>query len=173
MGPGQRFGDSNQNESIQPEELQALLVRLHAPDHSFEPKDDYATVSAVCEATGQSWDRVWEVLAEIRELDLEAKIHRRLQEAEEPLYRVERPDTAVNPVENSMSKWARQRTARTILDKIPRPEHVRKRDHQDIRAEASSRAAGNFILFATILLLVVIGVIAVIGVMQGLPTPGR
>lgn len=89
-----------QEEALTPVELGELLRRLHPDDfqESFERKDDFATVSAVCEATGHDPDKVWDALEDIRREDVESRLAQRLREAEEPLHRVERPGHETDPL---------------------------------------------------------------------------
>ena len=84
--------DDMREDEISLDELKLLMERLHAPEpEAADPPDHVATVEAVCEATGESEERVWQVLKQIREEDLQSRVSERLREAEEPTYRVELP----------------------------------------------------------------------------------
>jgi hypothetical protein len=164
MGQDQR----RESDSIQPDELQSLLLRLHAPEMPIEPPDDYATVAAVCEATGESAYRVREILEQIRQEDLESRIEARLREAEEPLYRVERPGTYADPLDSTTNMLARRRAIKTILDKIPKVDVKRSADakQKEFHADQGSRFAGNLVLVTTLLLFLVVIVVAVVVVLR-------
>jgi len=173
MGPdSQRSLSSYRNESIQPDELTLLLTKLHAPETPIESPDEYATVAAVCEATGCSAQRVWEVLEEIRQQDLEARVEQRLREAEEPLYRVERPGTYFDPLDSTTNVLARRRAVKTVLDRIPKADrvgpdpHHQRRVEEDKSAAVTSRFAGNIVLIATLLIFLVAVGFAVVSAMQ-------
>lgn len=120
-----RFGpEQSKRESIAPEELHALLHRLHADEYEQaleDGPDDHATVSAVCEVTGHSPQRVLQILEDIRREDRESRVAERLREIEEPLYRVERPGADTDPL-NKPTFANRQRVFQSILDTVPRPE---------------------------------------------------
>lgn len=79
------------------DEARAILEQIHLQEHlnAFQPepkvRDDEVTIAAVCEMTGRPDYEVRKILEQIREEDLAAELARRLREAEEPLYRVERP----------------------------------------------------------------------------------
>ncbi|HMS54615.1 MAG TPA: hypothetical protein PKA27_04375 [Fimbriimonadaceae bacterium] len=120
--------ESPRSEDLSEAELHELLVRLEFEDRESEVRDHHATVDAVCEATGASRTRVWEILDQIREDDLESRIAMRIREAEEPLFRVERPGHTTSPISTAHIP-SRRRTFSTLLD------HV-KRDHE-IKGKAS------------------------------------
>lgn len=145
-----------------PDELSALLLRLHSAEAPIEQPDDYATVAAVCEATGETPHRVREILEQIREEDLESRIEERLREAEEPLYRVERPGVFNDPLDSSTNMLARRRAVKTILDKIPRAD---RRNEQFMKAdqpyEQGAKVAGNVVLITTLLLFLLVIAFAV------------
>lgn len=110
------------SEVLNEAELRLVLERLDAVHEPIvEDVDHHATVAAVCEATGASRARVWEILEQIREDDLEARIALRIREAEEPLFRVERPGHTSEPISTARLS-TRRRTFESLLD------HV-KRDH--------------------------------------------
>ena len=154
----QRSLTSHRDESILPDELTPLLTKLHARETPLDQPDEYATVAAVCEATGVSPERVWEVLEEIRHQDLEARIEQRLREAEEPLYRVERPGTFSDPLDSSTNLLARRRAIKTILDHLPKvdrhPRHSEKLkvSNENKKPAIGERLAGNIVLITTLLL---------------------
>lgn len=168
--------DPKQDDSIQPDELQQLLLLLHAPETPIEKPDAYATVAAVCEATGESSHRVWEVLEQIRQEDLEARIQQRLQDAEEPLYRVERPGDYRDPLDSTTNILARRRAVKTILDKLPRADKIYPKVISQQTDQPQQRAfnfAAFLVLAGTFVLIALVAIVAAIGVMHAMATPVR
>lgn len=98
----ERFQEAKdrREDEISLDELKVLMERLHAPEPEPDDStpDHAATVEAVCEATGESEERVWQVLRQIRDEDLQTRLSERLREAEEPTYRVERPGFERDPL---------------------------------------------------------------------------
>jgi hypothetical protein len=152
-----RRSDNPPKEWINPAELRALLERLHAEDAEPEPDDDHTTVAAVCEATGEDEKRVWELLETLRREDLEERISRRLAEAEEPLYRVERPGTSQDPL--SRKTWVgQQRAITTVLDHLPRPNRPKlsKKKHADTKTDRVALLLSIFFLLAVLAVVAMI-----------------
>lgn len=90
---------------IEDYELAELLRRLDGMEASLAP-DDAVTIRDVCELTGHSEREVKAALEELREEDLRARLATALRELEAPLYAVERPGFASDP----LSAWARTKT---------------------------------------------------------------
>ena len=159
-------------ESIEPAELHSLLMRLHLPEPVSYGSDEYATVAAVCEATGESEQRVWEVLRQIREEDISSRIEQRLREAEEPLYRVERPGFERDPLDTTTNLLARRGAIRTILDGLPRADSKSQAKPSKVQAkhDMPSRLAAYFVLAWTIAFLGLIGLVALIAELHALVT---
>lgn len=154
--------------SVQADELLPLLERLQTPHLPKELPDDYATVAAVAEAIGCSESEVWDALNNLRNEDLEARLAERLREAEEPLYRVERP--GLNPEPPTFI--GRQRAFQSILDTLP-PLNPQKRStvakKMESAEERASRWAAWLILALTLLMFLVVGIVAVFTAIRGLP----
>ena len=144
---------------ITPEELTELLHRLHSEDATRDIVDDQVTVAAVCEATDESQERVWLLLEEIRRDDIESRLAEKLREAEEPLFRVERPGFTSDPL--SKPTWSnRQRAFSSILDHLPRPQRPKKTKVAKTIADTSADRQARALAF--ILLLLMLGLITTI-----------
>ena len=143
----------SRDESIAPGELGELLHRLQGSELPFDPPDDNATVAAVCELSGVSAHRVWEVLDQIREEDLESRIAEKLRELEEPLYRVERPGFSRDPL-SSVSPFGRRKAFDSVLDRLPRRQHVApaKKAEQPTHHDTASRWVATLVLVLFLLL---------------------
>jgi len=142
------------NEELTADEVRRLLERLEGIESAEEPTDIFATVNAVCEATGESPALVRQLLDDIRREDLAARVTTKLRELEEPLYRVERPGFETRE-SATQTYLARQRTLNTILDR----EIVPKRKPADkpapkTPAERMSALAAFVVLGLTIGMIV-------------------
>jgi len=96
MGIGDRIEDF---------ELNDLLRRL-AYLETQAKLDDSVTIRDVCELTGHSDRVVRDALAQLRETDHRARLAEVLRELEAPLYSVERPGFASDP----LAAWSRTQT---------------------------------------------------------------
>jgi hypothetical protein len=147
------------DEALTPGELHELLHRLHCQEDEAVPADPYATVAAVCEATGEPPQRVWDVLQRMRDEDLRSRVEQRLKEAEEPLYRVERPGFSQDPLGRG-SLAGRERAVTTILDRLPRvdaPQSTPPKKIESSRHQILSEWLASFILLGLTLMLLVLG----------------
>lgn len=161
-------GDSHFQGFIEPQELRPLLEQLHSPETSVHQVDERATVAAVSEATGLPETQVWDALHKLRSEDLQARLAERLREAEEPLYRVERPGfTAETP-----TFLGRQRAFQSILDTVPRldsQKQAKLAPKQETADERASRWAARLVLAFMLLMFAVVGVVAIFTALRGLP----
>jgi hypothetical protein len=155
------------SEAIDARELQELLNRIYPLERTpgdLVP-DDHATVAAVCEATGESEDRVWDLLTAIRREDMEARLAERIREAEEPLYRVERPGFQRDPLQG-LPFFRRTRAFESELDNLGQTQDRKKRTKPK---PSNHEVAANFAATAIlILLLLAIVAIAIAGLSQRL-----
>ncbi|CAN5543367.1 hypothetical protein BH11ARM1_BH11ARM1_15660 [soil metagenome] len=94
-----------ESDRIEGFELAELLARLDGIETGFEP-DDSVRVQDVCELTGRSAEVVRLALASLRERDMRSRLAQALREIEAPLYSVERPGFAADP----LAAWARTQT---------------------------------------------------------------
>lgn len=155
-------GELHPDESIEAEELRALLERLHAPAPPVEQPDHYATVTAVCEATGHTAEEVWRVLEKLREEDMEARLAQRLREVEEPLYRVERPGKSEDPL-SSATLMGRRRMFNSILDTVPRTPGKAVKRPLKLGEDQASKLASWLVLALTLLLFAIVTIAGVAG----------
>lgn len=158
-------GERRHDEAIDPEELGVLLDRLHEVDEVPEGPDHHATVAAVCEATGQSFNRVWEVLEQIRREDMEARLSQRLREMEEPLYRVERPGFDRDPLSRHTAS-GRERTFNSLLDKLPKPGEENKVPPKSKHGAVHERVSWWIAYAVLVLLAVACLAVAAVGVVR-------
>jgi len=159
------MGSLPASEELTPDEVRRLLESLEGIETNEEPPDTYATVTAVCEATGESPALVRQLVEDIRRQDLAARVATKLRELEEPTFRVERPgfETRASATQTYL---ARQRTLDTILDRPVKQKKPADKDLAKTPAEKMSTAAAFLVLAITVGLLlatIVAGFINVAG----------
>lgn len=132
-------------DEIAPGELRFILEHLEGVRAPH--LEDHVTIQAVVEATGESLNRIADLLDQIRREDHEARLVQRLTELEKPLYAVERPSTQTAPTRVD-AYFARSRPLNTILDKLPRVDRTRFKPKvlPDTQQDKVSRMVGNCIL---------------------------
>lgn len=142
------------------EELKVLMERLHAPEPEPVDKtpDHAATVEAVCEATGESEERVWQVLRHIREEDLQTQLADRLREAEEPTYRVERPGFERDPLA-ALNFIRRTKEFDSALDELGKSRSKSKRKIAPTAHDRVSELIAILILFLVVTAIVLLFVL--------------
>lgn len=142
------------SEELTPAELTALLLRLEGIESQKELSDSYATVAAVCEATGESPHRVAALLEDIRSEDMKARVLARLRELEEPTFRVERPGHE-SQSSATQTYLAREQTLSTVLEKHVKPARREPALPAKESASASLASMAAYFALATVMFLIV------------------
>lgn len=146
---------------ISNEELRSVLEVIHEEQFAgaaleASPYDDWATVEAICEATGHRPDEVQRVLEKLRREDLASRISTQLRELEEPTFRVERPG---HHKPSASAPMIRFEQINTILDRIA-PANKSTRHKIALSTSKSEQVVSS--IGAVIALLIVLGILVVI-----------
>jgi len=151
------------------EELTTLLRRIEEFEQltSREP-DVVATVDAVCEATGAHPNRVRDLLEQIRREDIESRLAQRLREAEEPMYRVERPGFETDPLSRH-TYLGRERTLTTLLETLPRPDRPTTRRPLKLVETPEDRIASRLALMVLAMIALLTAALVCRAILVGLP----
>lgn len=170
--------EASSERNVSAHELRQILHRIHADELGISERqedeaDDTVSIEAICELTGKSENQVLDLIEKVRREDREAELARRINELEEPLYRVERPNSGIYRDPLSWRLPAeRTKLFSSILDNVPKPIRTSpkaKRQNQETRSEKAANTVGMIILigfaiaFVLLMLRMVFPVIFTIG----------